>query len=164
MASSDSISATSTSTFHWLPNRNEAHDIGCSCNKNNGHLPETIATTTAFGIDCSQAPTDVVVEITPVSGNPGLYICTQTASPSLLSLGLHVNAANKAQASSTHTVLGVPVSLPSVQSGDLISGASGPLAVFLLFAIGSTIYYWRKYHQALDANRSSSRTNKPKVQ
>jgi hypothetical protein len=133
-----------------------------NCKGNQAFVAEASSTSANVSIACTQPPPGVTIQLEPRAGNANLVICTQV--PSIPVDGGGGQATNGSD----------PSCIPSGHKGhpgggDLpkeafFSGLSGLLGVLLLLALGSTLWYRRKYQQQLSKNQHSNVANKPKAQ
>lgn len=155
-----------TTTFHPYEHMGWGSEaaIPCKCATNAHKPPSQVLNSTAtddgFGIDCTQPPPGATIQLDIPSDNPNTFICTQAPWPT--DSNLRLNAANFSPKPSMQVPLGSY--LDSISSGEVTFGAVGFLGVIALLAIGSTIWYRRKYLSILSTIKHSSTTSKSKRQ
>lgn len=132
------------------------HVTQCSCgNKPPNRARATIASTATpaplpFTVDCESLPTDVVVKVGPIGTDANAILCTEVQSlqdedPSF------DNATSLTQWSVQYpTELHAKRALGMAET--VRTGSISLSSILVLLFLGSTLWYRRKYHQALNFN------------
>lgn len=154
-----------TITFHPYARVDWGAEVAIPCHCGTSKKPpsmvlNTTATDPGFNIECTQPPPGATVQVEVPSGSPNAFICTQAPWPT--DFNLRLNAANVSPKPNMQLPLGSYVN--GMSSEDVTTGAIGSLGVVALLAIGSTIWYRRKYLSVLSTNRQNSTASKSKRQ
>jgi hypothetical protein len=107
-----------------------------------------------ISVACTQPPPGVTIQLEPRTGATNIVICTQI--PAIPPAG---GDGNGSVASGNHSGHG-----GNLREEAFLSGLNRLFLVLFLLALGSTLWYQRKYQQAVNANQPSKVANKPKAQ
>lgn len=119
----------------------------CTCNNipkvqsvvTSSSTSTSTTTDTSVTIGCTQPPPGATVQIEVPSGSANAIICTQ--QPLQSDSVFRING--------MQVPLGIHSDQPNVSGQAFVTGTNGFLGVLVLLAVGSTLWYRRKYQQAI---------------
>jgi hypothetical protein len=124
---------------------------------------------------CTQPPPDVSLQIQSLGATANAYICTtetildfeafEATETSQPTFAAHLDAAKMTTAPNLQSSLDTHTGASNMLDGTFAIGPSGVFGIGVLFlmALGSTLWYRRKYLQALSASQQATAANKHKV-